>query len=143
MVFALCSSQTEGIKNCKIQYSKDPSYSNLSIPVTGPIGSPFPVCFVDGTLSVYYHQASVIINSTLEIIVRPNGVFTFATDSTTSSEKEDTTVPDHALVLEVYQMGLIGLLIAVLALALAICTGVVIVLNRRGKIFGVESDMIS
>lgn len=141
MVYAFCSSHTEGIEICKIQYSMDTSYSSLSAPVTGPIGTAFPVCIVDlSSRIIYYHQASMMINSTLEIVVRSSDVFTFATtdnplsnDGITNQER-NTTVPKHSYIeLKVYQVGLMGLLMVVLVLALAICTGVVIIQNHRGN----------
>ena len=132
VLVALCLTWTEGVESCKIQFSNGPSYSNLSTPVSGPIGSPFPVRFVDGTSSVYYHQASTVVNSTLEIVVRSNGVFDIAPDSSTTVIGT-ADVPNFAVMLEAYQIGLIGLLMAILTFTLVICTGIIVFLTRRGK----------
>ena len=132
MLFALCLTQTKSVKTCKIEYSEDSSYSNFSTPVSGPIGSPFPVRFMDGTSNVYYHQASVVVNSTLEIVVRSSGVLNILTTDNNNTTISDATtnVPKLAVMLEV---GLLGLLITILAFTLAICTGVIVILTRRGK----------
>lgn len=115
MVFAFCSSQMENIKTCTVQYSMNRFYGNLSQPVTGPINTLFHVCFMEPTSAIYYHQASVMISPTLEVIVRSHIAFNSSLPSTIN--------------LEVYQLGLLGLLFvmvlftSVTIIVLLLCKG--------------------
>lgn len=125
MVFAKCSSLVEGIDYCTIQYGMDHSYDNLSSPVTGPMDTLFHICVLELTPAVYYHQGSVIINSTLEIRVRSSTAFSFSNNNTYTCTSDAESTYD-GIILQAYQMGLLGAFICVMVLALVICIGLLI-----------------
>lgn len=94
IVFALCSSLRQDIKNCSIQYTLDPYYRNMNSPVLGPINIPFQILTIihkDSTL--YYHQATVITNTSAKVILRSSNVFTTAIHDTSGITV--TTLPCH------------------------------------------------
>ena len=127
VVFALCSSHVPGIETCAIQYTRDPSYSNLSDPVIGPINTKFHICFLEPTPGVYYHQASFALNSSFRMRVRSSTDFAFI-----SKMNENITFPNHpsGIYLQVYQLVLMGLLCFVMFLTSVISIGISI---KKGR----------
>ena len=129
VVFALCSSPDYNIiETCAVQYTRDPSYGNLSAPVMGPINREFHICFLQPIPGVYYHQASVIINSTFSIRLRSITTFTFI-----SKIDGNNTFPNQpsGITLKVYQLVLMGLLWLVsMFLTSAISIGILMKISK-------------
>ena len=131
IVSALCTSQLSSISQCSIQFSRDAFYNNLSTPTIGPINAPFKFPFTETPSALYYHQASVAI-SDLEIIVRSSEALTLnIIESTTEysttlmlNESSSACDVEGAIVMEVYQLGLLGLLFLILISALGVCCGI-------------------
>lgn len=128
-VFALCSTKVEGIEYCNIQYGSDSSYNNLSLPITGHTNTLFQIPFQETTPCTHYFQAYIVINSTLKIIVRSRKeLFRFSpncNENTADSTTALITTSTHAttVTLELYQVGLIGAVGAILLLVVCICIG--------------------
>ena len=53
-----------------VQYTTDPSYANLSLPVWGPINSLFALPYQAKEASTYYHQVTVTIDNSLIVVLR-------------------------------------------------------------------------
>jgi hypothetical protein len=91
---------------------------------------------------LYYHQASIVVNSSLEIIVHSEDVVTLTDSSTTTIQDKinsngatsSTTIEpdDQALKLKTYQLGLLGLLMAALLLCSITGVGVAIFQWHKG-----------
>lgn len=139
-ISALCLTPRD-VTHCSIQFSTDPSYADLSSPTVGPTNTLFYFTFMEPTHAIYYHQASVVVNSTLEIIVRSSDVFNFAHGEGTeccnrayTTQYTTQTLPNHSskgvVMLKVYQLGLLGLLFGVLLLGLFISIGVAVCHNK-------------
>ena len=134
----MCSTNTESIGNCTVQYGKDPFYQNQSAPVIVPVNSLFPIVDIETTVT-YYHQASVIINSSLEIIIKSVDTFTTEDDvhSTASAMTPSIAATSHppikffsaVVTLKLYQLGL-AVLVVIMALGTAII--VIVLLNHKG-----------
>lgn len=75
-IYGLCVTSIPGVENCSIQFTTDYSYQNLSPPVFGRINIPFKV-IPEGISTIIYHQATIIADSSLTVIVRSRDVFTF------------------------------------------------------------------
>ena len=139
-MFAFCSSPDKRIKNCSIQYTKSSSYSNLSFPITGLVDVHFPLFLWER--AVYYHQASAIINATLEVVVQSMGVVNTANIETSSyyTDTENTTSvfsTAHTLgttTLKNYVLGLIAAVIAVLLLTLVFSIGINVIFTVKGTL---------
>lgn len=136
VVSVLCTSQLSSINQCSIQFSIDAFYSNLSTPTIGPINTPFKFPFTETPSPVYYHQASVTL-SNLEIVVHSSDALTLnMVENTTgihdSSMNQSSSTCDvqSAVVLEVYQLGLVGLLFFIL---LGVCCGITTCCACKGK----------
>lgn len=132
----------QDIENCSIQYTLDPYYRNLSSPVTGPINTPFPmITIIHKDSTMYYHQATVITNTSTKVILRSSDVFTTAIHDTSGIGVTNTTLPflptgsenRVTIVLETYQVGLFGSVVAVLLLIVVISIIVIILLLNKGK----------
>ena len=134
----MCSTNTESIGNCTVQYGKDPFYQNLSASVIGPVNFLFPIVDIENTIT-YYHQASVMINSSLEIIIKSVDTFTTEDDQKTASSMTPSMAStSHSplfpmnsspggIILTFYQLGLITFAVIILILALG-TTIIIIVL---------------
>ena len=135
----MCSTNTESIGNCTVQYGKDPFYQNLSASVIGPVNFLFPIVDIENTIT-YYHQASVMINSSLEIIIKSVDTFTTEDDvqktassmtpsmaSTSNSPLFPMNSSPGGIILTFYQLGLITFAVIILILALG-TTIIIIVL---------------
>ena len=117
--------------NCSVQYTQDPLYANLSTPVIGPVNTPFPVLYVniaDLSFGTLYHQISFLINSSFKVIIRGNHSFDIENQENNAIDTEK-----HSVVLEVYQVGLLGLVLCALTLAVIVYTGLVVFLCKKGK----------
>ena len=144
----MCSTNTERIGNCTVQYGKDSVYQNLSAPVIGPVNSLFPIVDVETTVT-YYHQASVIINSSLEIIIK--SIDTFTNDVLYSTYTASTMTPSMAatshpplfpmnsspavnndVTLKIYQLGLAVFVVIILILALGTAIIIIVLLLQKG-----------
>ena len=137
----MCSTNTERIGNCTVQYGKDPFYQNLSAPVIGPVNLLFPIVDIE-TSTTYYHKASVMINSSLKIIIK--SVDTFITEddvhSTTSAMSPSMAATSHpppfpmnsspavknGVTLKIYQLGLVVFVVIILIL-LTLGTAIIII----------------
>lgn len=109
MIYAFCSSQTSGIESCKIEYSMDSSYSNLSRPVVGPVNTLFHVCFTKPTRSLspgFCGDQLIIVRS--------------------SNDDENASFPNLLFKLQVYQLGLLGLLFIIMLLTSVISIGILV-----------------
>lgn len=131
VVSALCTSPIKDITNCSIQFSRDPFYNNLSFPITIPMNEVYLFTFIGYTPAVYYHQASVVVNSTLEIIVHSSNILIIASNDIGKTDDNSTFLNQSitsggVVMLKIYQLGLLGLVIAVLFSSLLISIGVVI-----------------
>ena len=142
VAFAFCTSSIRNVNYCTIQFSRDPSYSNLTTPTIGPVDVLFQFPFMEtSSSSTYYHQATLNVDSTYTIVVQssdvisfPNGE-TFPDTSVTESSTTEYTTPRNSITLtiEFYQLGLLGLLIALLLfIALATCCGITLCFLHRG-----------
>ena len=120
-VVALCiplmESAVDNSSNCSIQYTKDSSFNNLSSPVIGPFNIPF-VIPIKETVYVYYHKATVVINSSLVVSVRSRS---FINGSAIKSSGANITI---------YQITLC-LLFTILSLALIISIGNIVYLKHK------------
>lgn len=142
-ILVSCVSAEEFISTCTIQFSNDPRYINLCTQISGPINSPFYYVLVETLPITYYHQAIVIIDSTLELRIRSSEPLTISSDNVndlehaTSMSITPTTTSSSSnsalVMLEVYQLGLLGLLMLILLLVSIVSTGVAIVLACKGK----------
>jgi hypothetical protein len=88
---------------------------------------------------LYYHHASIVVNSSLEIVVHSEDVVTLTDSSRTTIQDNNggtssTTIEpnDQALKLKTYQLGLLGLLMAALLLCSIIGVGVAIFQWHKG-----------
>ena len=139
----MCSTNIERTENCTVQYGKDPLYQNLSAPVIGPVNSLFSIVDIETTIT-YYHQASVMINSSLEIIIKSVDNFTIEDDvhNTTSSMTPSMAATSHpplfsmnsspavnnGVTLTIYQLGLAAFVVIILILLTLGTTIIIIVL---------------
>jgi hypothetical protein len=116
-----------------------------------------------GTPGVYYHRASVVINSSLEIIVHSEDVFVQGNDiesttqvgtnhdialtthvETNSANDSTSACATHAtfrsadggVLLKAYQLGLLGLMMISLLTCSILALGAAIFQNHRGNDFG-------
>lgn len=140
-VFVLCmpllKSVMDNSSNCSIQYTKDSSFNNLSKPVIGPFNIPFAIPIKETTLSVYYLQAAVVVNSSLVITVRSSKVFTSTNGSGNRSSEDDSstsfltpaTAPPGTV--KVYQVALLCLFLGISLLALVISIGIIVFLVHK------------
>ena len=139
---AFCTSSIRSVNYCTIQFSRDPSYSNLTTPTIGPVNILFQFPFMETSSSTYHHQATLNVGSTHEIIVRSRDVISFSNEETfPGTSTTDTSVTVYTasrnstiLTLKSYQLGLLGLLIAFLLVALATCFGIISCLLYRGTV---------
>ena len=138
VVSAFCTSSIRNVNYCTIQFSRDPSYSNLTTPTIGPVNVLFQFPFMEtSSSSTYYHQATLNVDSTYTIVVQSSDVISFpngetfpGTSVTESSATEYTTSRSSiTLTIEFYQLGLIALL---LFIALATCCGITLCFHHRG-----------
>ena len=140
MAFAYCELPVPLTSQCSIKFSKDATYTNLStLTVNGPVNSPFSFPLGESTSPVY-HQASVTL-PTLKIVVRSSST-TQPTAITEDDIINDATTSSFScasggVVLQLYQLGLLGLLVAILVLALVTCSGAFICLLCKGNLYSV------
>ncbi len=125
--FALCITSLENVEECFVQYGKDPYYQNLSSPISGPVNSKFPIPLIFGKQEmVYYHQTTVKVNSSLDIIIRSSFVY----DSISSDVSMEEV---YGIYISAYQLGLIGSAVSILLLGLTTSIIVIIILLRKGN----------
>ena len=69
---AVCFSRLKQLDVCRVQYTTDPSFANLSLPVWGPINSTFTLPLQNRLRETvnYYHQVTVTIDESLEVVLR-------------------------------------------------------------------------
>ncbi len=125
-VFALCNTSLESVEECFVQYGKDPYYQNLSSPISGPVNSKFPIPLIfDEQEMVYYHQITVKVNSSLDIIIRSSFVY-----DSISSDVDVSMEVVYGIYISAYQLGLIGCAFSIL---LATSIIVIVILLRKGS----------
>ncbi len=126
-VFALCTTSLASVEECFVQYGIDPHYQKLSSPINGPVNSKFLIPIVMGKQEmVYYHQTTVKVNSSLDIIIRSSFVYD-------PSDVSMEVVYDISI--SVYQLGLIGCVFTILLLGLTTSIIVIIILLRKGNVY--------
>ncbi len=116
-VFALCTTSLESVEDCSVQYGRDALYQSFFSTIIGPVNTKFPIFDKLEIAMVYYHQTTVKVNSSLEIIVRS----TFVYDSSLTSDRSevqttsilrpvtdhhDHSIPESEDVTEVYRYGI-------------------------------------
>ena len=147
VIFALCSTRIEDIENCSVQYSQDPHYINLTSPITGLTNTPFPVLSASPasldvtTEALYYHQASIVIDASFEVVIRARDSFSFEGHVVMATSPFPTDFKMMTIELEIYQLALLGAVIAVLLLAGSACFCFVIVLLQKGTYIYYVLDM--
>ena len=140
----MCSTNTERTGNCTVQYGIDPFYQNLSAPVIGPVNSLLTIVDIETTIT-YYHQASVIINSSLEIIIKSVDTFSIEDDihniasSMTPSMAATSHPPlfpmnsspavNNSVTLKIYQLGLAAFVV-IMALGTAAIIIIVLLIHK-------------
>ena len=144
-VSALCVSPIRSISHCSIQFSRDRSYTNLSFPNVGPMNTLFYFMLSATAPGVYYHQASVVINSSLEIVVHSGSAFALAKDFQIP-ESDNTTFlnePSGVVTLKLYQLVLLGMVIGILLLCLAISNGAAVLQFQKSMLFIISIGKIN
>lgn len=138
VIIALCLvHNTITVSDCSIQYTQDPSYVNLSPPVTGPINTPFSIVSINeaSILTSLYFQVMLTINSSLEVVIRESSTVVVERRTTQREQVVSTEIAksESMVVLKVYQICLLGIFILFLVIALTVCSGIVYFLCRKGK----------
>lgn len=128
------------MNNCSIQYTTEYSYENLTHQVIGPINTPFPIISLEEVSTVvYYHQATIVVNTSISVVVRARDVFfTYSSTSHYASQTDPaqfaTTFPSEpTIILHRSHLGLIVAVIAVLLLGLTVSIIFIIFLVCKGK----------